>query len=394
LSGVEPAATMRAMRRLWRRCKCGVVMVGWVLAVAAARAAAADADACAICGGPLVEVYYSLEDKVTLERKHICKDCERTYPVCFVCGLPARTNAPGFAQLPDQRVLCGRDARSAVLDEGEGRRVCREVRDGLDRMFSRFTVFPDTNVTVGLVDRVHLAEMFKLLGNDYQCPNVWGLTETRTNGQQLSYRISILSGLPLDWFQATSAHEYAHAWMGDHVTAARRQSLSRDAEEGFCELVSYLYMESQNDRAQTALILRNAYTRGQIDLFVEAERSYGFNEILDWMQFGLDDRLSAAEPGRVRNITSLFGRSRAPGATWAGGSTPKVPDRLVLKAIIWDEKRPLALVNDRTLALNEEARVRVGNTNLLVRCVGITSGAVRLRVAGSDRDETLTLPSK
>ncbi len=353
--------------------------------------AAVDSEVCAVCGKPITDVYYNFEDQVTQEKKHVCKNCEQSYPECFVCGLPADTNATGFITLPDQRALCARDATTAVLRDEEGLRICREVRDGLDRLFSRFTSFPDTNVTVRLVDRVHLQELFRLVGNDYHCPNVWGMTQTTTNRNRLQFEISLMSGLPLNWFQATCAHEYSHTWVGEHVSPARKDGLSRDAEEGFCELVSFLYMDSLNDEAQKALILRNAYTRGQIDLFVAAQRNFGFNEVLDWMQFGLDDRLSANEPGRIRKIAER----RSPGATLSfvlRAATPApAPASLTLKAIFWDPKQPTALINDRTFSPSQESTVRVGTSNVLVRCLSIAEDSVRLRVAGSDHEQTLRL---
>jgi len=356
-----------------------------------ARVAAADRDVCVVCGEPIIDVYYSIEDQVTQEKSHVCKNCEQSYPICFVCGLPANTNAAGFARLPDGRVICFRDAKTAVLQPEEGLRVCREVRDGLDRLFSRFTSFPETNVAVGMVDRVHLLELFKLGGNDYQCPNVWGYTQTKTNRNHLEYRISLMTALPLRWFQATCAHEYSHTWVNEHLSPSRKETLSKDAEEGFCELVSFLYMDSLDDEAQKARILRNGYTRGQIELFVAAERSYGFNEVLDWMQFGTDSELSATEPGRIRSITSQ-GISQAAmklGATRTEPTT--VPDTLVLKAIFWDRKRPLALINDCLLRPDEEARVRVGTSNVVVHCLSILEDSVQVWVAGSKKEQTLRL---
>jgi hypothetical protein len=297
--------------------------------------------------------------------------------------------------LPDQRVLCARDARTAVLREEEGLRICREVRDGLDRLFSRFTTFPETNVTVGLVDRIHLLHLFKLAGNDYHCPNVWGITQAKTNHRGVEYHISLMTGLPFSWFQATCAHEYSHAWVGEHLSRARKASLSRDAEEGFCELVAFLFMESLGNEAQKAMILRNAYTRGQIDLFVAAQRSYGFNEILDWMQSGADDQLATTDPGRVRKLEPRYSTGPPAMDLSVNRAAPRrAPDSLILKAIFWDQKRPLALINDQTFGVNEEARVRVGTTNVLVRCLGISPDGVQVQVVGSDSEQTLRLKSK
>lgn len=372
--------------RSWAR------LAGVAACLASGAVRGAEADLCAVCGKPITGVYYGFDDKVTLQKTHVCQVCEQGFPECFVCGLPADTNVTGFVRLADQRVLCARDARTAVLGEEEGLRICSEVRDGLDRLFSRFTTFPDANVSVGLVDRVRLIELFKLAGNDIHCPNVWGFTQTTTNGLNHRYRISLMTGLPLAWFRATCAHEYAHTWIGEHLSSTRKAGLSQDAKEGFCELVSYLFMESLADPAQLALILHNPYTRGQIDLFLAADRTFGFNDILDWMQWGTDEALSAAEPDRIRKIApNPPARVAAGPRTLQGSFRPPTPASLVLKAILWGPKKPTALINDRVLGLNEEASIRVGPGKVRVRCLSISADSVQLRLLDSGRDQTLLL---
>jgi hypothetical protein len=396
-SGLSSAHGTARIRRMFSRChalSCLWIQALFLCFCAASRAAITDGEVCAICGTPFTEGYYSIEDAVTLDKKHICKTCEQ-FPDCFVCGVPADAKAVGFIELPDHRVLCARDARTAVINEDDGLRACRDVKDSLDRLFSRFTSFPETNISVRMVDRVHLIELFKLAGNDYHCPNIWGITETKTNHNRVSYDISLMSGLPLSWFQATCAHEYGHTWMGEHVGSPRREELNRDAEEGFCELLAYLLMESRNDQAQQKLILRNGYTRGQIDLFLAAERSYGINEILDWMQSGTDNRLSSAEPGRILRVAQAKPmRTGTLNLIAMPSAAQNIPDTLRLKAVFWDRKHPLALINDHTFEPNEEARVHVGTSNVLVRCMSIDSDAVQLRIAGSDRNEILRLKAK
>jgi hypothetical protein len=355
--------------------------------------AAVSPELCAVCSKPLTEIYYNYEDKVTLEKAHVCKDCEKSLPECFVCGLPANTNSVGFTVLADQRVLCARDAATAVVRESDGLRISAEVRDSLDRLFSRFTTFPETNVTFALVDRIHLMTLFKRAGNDYQCPNVWGMTDIKTNRYRRAFHVSLINGLPLSWFQATCAHEYTHAWVAEHLSQTRKGVLSQDAEEGFCELIAFLFMESMNNEAQKALILRNAYTRGQIDLFVAAEREYGLNEVLDWMQYGTDDRLSVEDPARIRRI-SLHAATRVASQRSSAATPPRQPDTLVLKAVFWDPKRPLALINDHTFAPNEESKVHLGGTNVVVRCLTILPNSVHLHVAGSDCEQILQLKAK
>ena len=353
---------------------------------------AADSEHCAVCREVPFGSVYLITDQVTAEKVTVCTNCEALYPICFLCGLPARTNAPGFVRLPDERVLCERDAKTALLQDDESLRICRQVRDELGRVFSRFMTFPETNVTLAMVDRVHLQELFKFAGNDYHCPNVWGYTRSLTNHQRLEYQISLLSGLLPSWFRATCAHEYTHTWVHQHLSARRRETLGRDAEEGFCELVAYLLMDAKNDEAQKAMILRNAYTRGQINCFIAARNQYGFNDVLDWIQYGADDQLSADDPGRVHRLEAPS-QPALPGpvfATARPGPSP-APTALVLKAVFWNDKQPIALINDHSFSPREEAKVRLGGTNVTVRCLSIRPDGVTIHVAGAAQDQVLYL---
>src|SRR5437763_14961505 len=129
----------------------------FVVAALVLFAFAARAEQCAVCGDEITsETVYLFTDKVTNEKKHVCESCSHLTDACFVCGMPVKKN---FVALPDGRMLCARDARNAVLDAAEAKRICAEVKDQLDRLFSRFTDFP-TNVTVSVVDRVNLVALF------------------------------------------------------------------------------------------------------------------------------------------------------------------------------------------------------------------------------------------
>jgi len=353
-------------------------------------------DRCAICGeAPTGTVVFIAEDKVTHQKVEVCEKCEKNLADCFICGLPANPDRVGFVKLVDGRVLCARDAQTAVLREDDGARIFREIRDSLERMFSRFATFPETNITLAMVDRVHLQELFTLAGNDYHCPNILGYTKSETNGNAWGHEIRLMTGLPLSWLQATCAHELTHAWVAENVSPARRKTLSRDAEEGFCELMSFLSCSARHDEEQKAMILTNRYTRGQIDLFIAAEATYGLNDVLDWMRHGTDAKLSASEPARIHTV-ELPQRKAAVAATAPAveAAPPPPPTTLLLKAVFWDQKHPLALINDRTLGVAEEGKVRLGATNVSVRCLAISPNSVRIRVAGSDQEQELSLKGK
>ena len=152
----------------------------------------ADSDHCAICGALLTDKAYVFEDKITGEKVQVCPDCTLKRDRCFFCGLPVKVDD---TKLPDGRSICSRDAKTAVLDDATAQQVVHETSDGLDRLFSRFMSFPETNVSVKLVDRVNLQILFKEAGNAYSCPNVWGYTQTKPKKpSRYEHRISLLSG--------------------------------------------------------------------------------------------------------------------------------------------------------------------------------------------------------
>src|SRR6185295_1393971 len=106
------------------------------------------------------------------------------------------------------------------------------------------------NVEISIVDRIDLLSRFKIPGNDYECPNILGYFRVTTNHSRIRHEISLMSALTMAELKETCAHEYSHAWVSENVREERRQTLTRDAEEGFCELVGYLLMDSQGEEEQ------------------------------------------------------------------------------------------------------------------------------------------------
>jgi hypothetical protein len=361
--------------------------MGW----AGALSGRADSDHCDVCGGALGEVIYTATDQVTHEKVKLCPTCATWPDVCFICGLPVRKD---FIRLPDGRFLCARDARTAVLDEREGRRLCAEVRDDLDRLFSRFMTFPDSNIDVSMVDRVSLLA-FKVPGNDFQCPNLLGYIQPEIDRGQVRYAISVLSALPRAEFKATCAHEYTHAWVFQNVSPERRKTLDRDAHEGFCELVAYLLMDAEQETGQKRRILANAYTRGQIDLFIRAEQQYGFDEVLDWVKYGRDGRLSADEPGRVREIEAPRREPKGTGSlTLCAAPSAPAPENLAFRGVLLAAQRPVAFINDQALAVGDSRQIRLARGKVTVRCLAIGAYSVRVRILETGQEEELRLPDR
>jgi len=294
-----------------------------------------------------------------------------------------------YVRLPDGRFLCARDAKQAVLNPSDARSICSEVRDDLDKLFSRFVTFP-TNVAVAVVDRVNLLALFKIPGNDFECPNVLGYFRATTNRQhQVRHQISLMSALRAAELKATCAHEYSHGWVFDNLSPQRKEILGRDAQEGFCELVGYLLMDSEGEEEQKQAVLRNQYTHGQIDLFIEAEKRYGFNEVVDWMKYGVDAELNE---GNCRHVDI----PRAPRVSARSVSSydekpSPAPDKLVLKGISWTASRPLAIINNQSFAPGEAGKVRVGTTNVNIRCLAVQANSARIQILPSGEELELSL---
>jgi hypothetical protein len=347
---------------------------------------------CAICGNDIGEVTYIVVDKVTEEKKHICLECSKLPHDCFICGLPVKRD---FTELPDGRVLCERDVKSAVLDDDEARKICDDVKEALDRLLVRFVTFPGTNVETSVVDRVNLQALFKVPGSDYECPNILGYTQSRTNYNRIVQQISLMSGLPRAELKSVCAHELSHAWVFENVPGARKKTLSRDAHEAFCELVAYKLMSSEEDEEQKAHIRRNRYTRGQIDLFIDADERYGFNDIVDWMKYGVDSALHGDDLNRVRNVEIPATKPRKPTSSPVYARAPAQPSNsLVLKGITWNQNRPLAVINDRTFAPKEMGGIRFGQTNAVIRCLSISQTGVRIQFVASGEERELKLPTE
>ncbi|HEY2081442.1 MAG TPA: hypothetical protein VGI88_01565, partial [Verrucomicrobiae bacterium] len=51
----------------------------------------------------------------------------------------------------------------------------------------------------------------------------------------------------------------------------------------------------------------------------------------------------------------------------------------------------LVLINDQSLAVGESEKIRVGKTNILVRCLEIRDDSVRIQIVTSGEERVLSL---
>jgi len=376
------------MQHHWKYLWLFLLMAGFCFGLSLS----ARGDICAICGKPISGSIYLVTDKVTGEQKLVCSDCIKL-PRCTICGLPFKA---GGLELPDGRYLCARDAKTVVLEADDARQICSQVKDDLDRLFSRFTVFP-VNVDVSVIDRIDVDSMFRREGNGFESPDLLGCIHPETTNNQTRYKMSLLTGLPLAQLKETCAHEYSHAWVGENVPKERRVRLGRDAEEGFCELVGYLLMDSQNEEVEKKRVLQNRYTRGQVDLFIEAEKQYGFDQVLDWMKYGVAAQLEAGHVEGLRDVRMPSAKPAASNPTIYTSSQdtnpPAIaPATLKLQGVLWGNQ-PVAIINGLSFFARDQKQVKIGGTNVTIRCLEIGKKSVRIQNLDSRTEQELPLPS-
>jgi hypothetical protein len=352
-------------------------------------------DVCAICGQPITGNSYFMTDEVSGQRELVCSNCAFTLPRCKLCGLPIKQGTE--TKLPDGRYLCARDAKSAVLDDRQARQICAEVKNDLDHVFSRFTSFPD-NVDVTIIDRIDVDSMFGASGHDFESPDLLGCIEPVTESGVKRYKMSLMIGLPLSELKETCAHEYSHAWVGENVAPARHEHIARDAEEGFCEMMGYLLMDAQGEESEKQRVLKNSYTRGQVQLFIAAEQQYGFDDVLDWMRYGVTSKLEEGHLDEIKDVQMTPANKYTPDVpaipVTAVPSELPTPDSSVLKlqGIMWGNA-PMAIINGRSFFARDVNQVKLGGTNVTIRCEVIQPTRVQIQNLASGQTQELVLPA-
>jgi hypothetical protein len=351
---------------------------------------------CAVCGQPIQDHFFTVFDRVEGTKKKICESCDQIKEHCFICDMPVKD---GFKTLVDGRYICARDVKNVIESEAEAKEICHGVRDGLDRLLSRFMDFPDDNVQLSIVDKFRLENLFHARGYESACVSYFGATTSNPlpNGKY-RHTIDILSYIDKPRLMAVCAHEYTHTWVAENVKLARRRVLDKNTHEAFCELVAYKYMESLNEDGQMESIRRNHYTVGQIEVLLAADAKYGFNTVVDWIKDGEDNTITMENLDRIRYVKDEVPKPRPdaiPAYAYVAPVAPKVvPNTLMLKGISGTGQRRFALINDATLETMERARVRVGQTNVIVRCLEIRTNSVIIEIAGAREKKELFISTK
>ena len=360
--------------------KQAIGIIGFLL-VLVLWATAAVPPQCAMCQAELGQKAYLFANPYLPEKPQpVCGDCAQR-PPCSICTFPVHNPRVKFE---DGRLLCAQDAKDAVLRPADLENVFREVKSDLFKMLAG-NVLPDKNISIELVTRAQLDYLVRAVKGTHDKNPAMGLTQTRHKDGQFEHRIHVLIGLRKSRAAAVCAHEYTHAWLHENLTGGR--ILNNDTVEGFCELVALKLMTDRGETVERKAILDNTYTAGQIHSFVKAEDRYRFYEVVKWIKEGVDAHVDGRQTDRVL----VRNRPEALPAAWQSVKATTVPDTLILRGISGTPQRRFALVNDATLQKGEEAKVRVGTSNVVVRCVEISDASVTLSIQGNSEPTRLFL---
>ncbi len=332
---------------------------------------------CVVCQSLISGRYVWFSDPALAARQPICEACWKSEARCALCRLPVGNQGH---KLDDGRWLCSRDFDAGVFSQTEALRVYEEARLDLQGILAGTGELPRANITVSLVDGIQLKKLNQAMPSEHEDHSLLGLTRSRVfSNKQYQHSIYLLSGLGRGRLAAICAHEYTHTWLHENVSSDR--ALDRDTVEGFCELVAYKLMTQRQEEAEKKVILANAYTRGQVNAFVQAEAAHHFQRIVKWVKTGLDEALPQTD-----SVADLaLRKDEPPPVTWPPPPclpTP-VPDTLTLKGISGGRERKFVLINDCTLTKNEQARVRLGSSNVVVRCVDLRDHSAVIQVKGT-----------
>ena len=302
-----------------------------------------------------------------------------------ICRLPVKTD---FLKLEDGRLLCPAHARVAVLTLDDAQEVFRDAKREMMRLLRGCGTAPDRNITIALV--AWAVDMQKLTpgGLSEKAHGIMaGVTQTRRTNGEFQHTVFLLSGLPRSRLMAIGAREYTHAWITENVSTNR--GLDASAVEGFCALAAYRVMSDMKEETEKNVMLDNASPGDPLLTFVKAEENYGFYRITQWVQAGLQPRL---DPNHLADVLALKQEPTQMPA-WMPATQTRVPDTLRLKGISGRAGHWLALINNQTLVTGETGRVRVGATNVQVRCISVTEKSAVIELPDSGERQELTLES-
>jgi hypothetical protein len=317
-----------------------------------------------------------------------CKACFQHPEQCAACLLPAF--GPNPLRLPDGRVFCAADAPKIVRETRDAERLWEQVKRECARLLHQWPPLPDARITFKLVDRDQFAARFADQPTTHDYRRVLGLTHTRKAADGLpAHTVHVLDGQLPAQFIATAAHEYAHAWLNERLSASGRQITSATAE-GVCELIAWKVMDALGENVEKLRIEQGDYTQGQFQVLLAAERRHRFLDVVEWVDRGQDQWL---HPQQLERLLVLA----APGKTAASAvpvawQPPPSLDELRLSGIMNTAKSGrVALINGLAFTAGEKLSVKLGDATVPVQCEAIGVGSVTVLVGETAERRELRL---
>ena len=351
---------------------------------------AATDEICPICGNRMGLNIYRFTKRGSEAKVLVCENCAKLETTCFICALPVMRQ---YMRLADGRLLCEDDAKTAILQQDDTEKIFDDVKRDLQSMLAQLGSLPHHNINVVLDAKARLDKTGGNLISAHDDRLLMGLTRTTAReAGKFEHQIHLLYGLTRERMMVVAAHEYGHTWLHENV----RRKLNQDTVEGFCEWIAYRMISQKNSPYETKVLLDSDYSQGQLQAFIAAEKEHSFYHVMQWVKYGVDPEVDAEHPERILVLRENSpGRSAADSPTAPFGFAPvaprAAPTNLVLKGLSGSKSRRFALINDATLQANEQGKVRLGDSNVVVRCLQILDAAAVIQVAGESEPRTLKL---
>jgi hypothetical protein len=346
-------------------------------------------ESCEICKLQKNGEFYGVKSAYHKRTILICKSCYELTDNCAICALPVLPKTG--VRLPDKRVFCPDHAKTVVLNEEAAAALFSKARDEAMDLLRQYPPLPQFEITFHMVTREDFVRVYRRTPGIEDPYVLLGLTHPLVEPDgKASYHIYVVHGLSEETFLSTCAHEYAHTWVLARGKPTRL--LHKDTEEGVCEWIAHKVVSKFGMQREVDRILANSYTRGQVSVLLAAEKEYGLYKMIRWITDGVDSWVDAEKLSRVLVLRETLSDDAPPFVlNWGPTKPTQAPDRLILKGLSGTSGRRFALINDATLEANEEAKVRVGITNMVVRCLVIHSNSVQIQVRGERAPRTLLL---
>jgi hypothetical protein len=168
-----------------------------------------------------------------------CAEHEGHYPRCAFCDCLV----PGGVPEPETgRVRCAACSTSAIELGEVAKPIYREIIAWVN---NQGLVYNNLRLSLEICSSESLARHLRSHAESHSLGATMSTTYTQPNGQIINSEVrgvAVLLGLPEMLFRGVTVHELGHVWL---VVQGIR-NLSPQAEEGFCELLSYRYYQEQN----------------------------------------------------------------------------------------------------------------------------------------------------